>query len=180
MRAAANYPDRIDRIVNFGWTVGAPLGRLPMLMRVASVPAVARIMTKLPVNERVVRAMFRRIGLRQALETGRVEQEAIESYLALLRDTDTMRNELAISRCVMTFKGLDPRIELPHDMLATIETPIYFLWGEEDPFGGSEVARKFVKHILNAELEILPGAGHAVWMDDPDYAARVTRTFLYR
>lgn len=121
-----------------------------------------------------------RIGLRRALEAGRIEQEAIDSYLALLRHTDTMRNELAVSRWVMTFKGLDDRILLPREILASIEAPIYFLWGEEDPFGGTDIAREFVKHIPNAELEILPGAGHAVWMDDPDYAAKVATMFLTR
>lgn len=178
LRAAAAYPHRIRRMVEFGWTVGAPLARLPALMRVASIPAVGRLMTTLPVNERVVRAMFRRIGLRQALEAGRVAQEVIDCYLALLRYTDTMRNELAASRWIMTPRGLDDRIVLPHTMLASIQAPIYFLWGEEDPFGRADIARDFVKHIPNAELELLPGTGHAVWIDDPDHAAKVTSTFL--
>lgn len=177
-RAAAAKPRRVRRIVEFGWMVGAPLARLPALMRVASIPAVARVMTRLPVNERVVRSMFRRIGLRQALDAGRVHQGVIDSYLALLRYTNTMRNELDVNRWIMTFKGLDDRILLSPAFLARIKVPVYFLWGEEDPFGGADVARDFVKHIPNAELELLPGAGHAVWIDDAEHAAKVTTTFL--
>jgi hypothetical protein len=36
----------------------------------------------------------RRIGLRRALEAGFVSEEVVGCYLALLRDTDTMGNEL--------------------------------------------------------------------------------------
>jgi pimeloyl-ACP methyl ester carboxylesterase len=30
----------------------------------------------------------------------------------------------------------------------------------------------------SAELEILPGGGHAVWLDDPDRVATATKRFL--
>ena len=178
LRAAAAHSDRVDRIVIFGWTMGAPNPRLPALMRAASVPAVGRVLSRIPVNERAVRAMFRQIGLRRALETGRIQQEVIDCYVALLRYTDTMRNELEVGRWTMTRKGLHEAIVLPHELLSNIQAPIYFLWGEEDPFGSPEVAREFVKHIPNAELELLPGAGHAVWLDDAEHAAKVTSSFL--
>lgn len=66
LRTAAAHPDRIGRMVEFGWTVGAPIARMPLLMRLASVPMVGRLLTAVPPNERAVRAMFRAIGLRQA------------------------------------------------------------------------------------------------------------------
>lgn len=73
---------------------------------------------------------------------------------------------------------MDERVLLPVSLLAKIRTPVYFLWGEEDPFGGADIARRFVKHLPNAELELLLGVGHAVWIDDPDHAAATTRRFL--
>ena len=77
-------------------------------------------------------------------------------------------------------RGMDDRVLLPPSLLAEIDTPVYFLWGEEDPFGGVDIARRFVDHLPNAELELLRGAGHAVWIDDPDHAAATTRRFLCR
>jgi 2-hydroxy-6-oxonona-2,4-dienedioate hydrolase len=181
LRTAAAHPQRVGRIVEFGWTFGAPVAGLPLLMRLATVPAVGRLMTAVPPNERAVRAMFRRIGLRQALEAGRVSQEAVGCYLALLRDTDTMRNELrAGPRLIHPFRGMDERTLLPADLLARVHTPVFFLWGEEDPFGDAGIAQRFVEQLPNAELELLPGAGHAVWMDDPDRAAKTVRRFLSR
>lgn len=181
LRAAAAHPDRIGRMVEFGYTVGAPIARMPVVMRLASVPMVGRLLAEVPPNERAVRAILRGIGLRQALGAGRVPQELLDWFLALLRDTDTMRNELrAGPRIVLPLRGMNDRVLLPMSLLAKIHTPVHFLWGEEDPLGGPEIARAFVEHLPNAGLELLPGAGHAVWIDDPDHAAATTRRFLGR
>jgi pimeloyl-ACP methyl ester carboxylesterase len=160
LRGAAAYPARIRRMVIFGWTLGAGNPAFPMFMRLANTP-LGRLLARLPVNERIVRSMFKRIGLRQALEMGRVSQELIDCYVALLRHTDTMRNELEIGRWTMDWKGLNEDVVLSPHLLSKIETPIYFLWGQEDPFGPTEAGRSFVEQIPNAELELFPGGGHA-------------------
>ena len=119
------------------------------------------------------------IGLRGALEAGRVPQEVLDCHRAMLNDTNTMRNELRAYPPVMgPVRGMDERVLLPASLLAKIRTPVSFLWGEEDPFGDANIARRFVAQLPDAELELLPGTGHAVWIDDPDHAATTTRTFL--
>ena len=179
LRTAAAHPDRVGRMVEFGWTVGAPIGRTPLVMRLASVPIVGRLLASAPPNERAVRAILRQVGLAKAIETGTFSQASINWYLALLRDTNTMRNELdAGPRIISPLHGMNDTVLLPETLLAEIDTPIYFLWGEQDSVGGADIARQFVKHLPNAELEVMPGAGHAVWMDDPDHAAATTRKFL--
>ncbi len=90
-----------------------------------------------------------------------------------------MRHELEVTRCVMSpVRELDDRIVLPHHVLAAIKARIYFLWGEEDPFGGPDIAREFVKHISNSDLELLPGTGYAVWVDHPDHATKIVESFF--
>ena len=178
LRGAAAHPDRIERVVILGWMMGAANPELPLLMRLAAVPAVARPMAKLPVNERIVRSMFKRIGLKGALATGRISDELISCYTALLRDTDTMKNELEIGRLLIGWKGLNPEITLTEGDLAKIQAPVYFLWGEEDPFGSPSVAKAFVQKVPNARLEMMPKAGHAVWLDDPVHVAQVVRNHL--
>ncbi|HJR45844.1 MAG TPA: alpha/beta hydrolase [Actinomycetota bacterium] len=178
LRSAAASPERIDRIVEFGWLTGAPTAKMPLFMRVATIPALSRLMTSMPAPESAVRSMFKQIGLREALAAGRISQEAIDWYRSQLNDTDTMRNEMDAGPRVITLKGMDEQIYLSDDLLASIQTPIYFLWGENDPFGGADIARAFAAKLPNAELELLPGAGHAVWLDDPDKAAEVTKSFL--
>ncbi len=94
LRAAAAHPDRVDRVVEFGWTVGAPMGAVPLMLRIGGIPTFGRLAGMVPPTERAVRAMLRSIGLRGALATGRFSQQMVDTYLSLLRDTYTMRNEL--------------------------------------------------------------------------------------
>lgn len=181
LRGAAAHPDRIGRVVELGWTIGAPIARTPFVMRLASAPVVGRMLAAVPPNERMVRTIFRSIGLRAALDAGRITQPMLDWFLSMLRDTDTMRNELAAGPRILTpIRGINDSILLPHSLLAKIHTPVQFLWGDEDPMGGADIANAFVAHLPNAELELMAGAGHAVWMDDADHAAKTTRAFLER
>ncbi len=175
LRAAAAHP---DRVVEFGWPVGAPIGTVPLMLRIGGIPIFGRLAGLVPPNERAARAMLRSIGLRKALETGRFSQQMMDSYLSLLRNTDTMRNELKAGPHTFRFRGFNKSVFLPEALLGTIRTPTYFLWGEDDPMGDAKVARDFVGHIPGAELEMMAGAGHAVWIDDADHVAATTRRFL--
>jgi pimeloyl-ACP methyl ester carboxylesterase len=178
LRTAAVHPERIGRIVQLGWTIGAPTAGFPLIMRLGNTPLIGRLMTAVPPNARMVRMMFRSIGLRQALDAGRISQELVDAYVALLRDTDTMRNEIKAGPRIIKLWGMNNSVLLPKGLLAAIQTPVYFLWGQEDPFGGEDIAREFVKYVPNHELEILLGAGHAVWLDDPVRVARTTAKWL--
>jgi pimeloyl-ACP methyl ester carboxylesterase len=181
LRSAAAHPDRIERLVELGYPIGAPVERIPMVMRVTAIPLLGRLAASVPPTPRAVRMIFRGIGLRQALEAGRVTQEMLDWFLSMLRDTDTMRNELrAGPRVILPLRGLNDELLLSPALLARIEAPTFFLWGEEDPFGGADTARAFVRHVPNAELELMPGAGHAVWMDDAEHVAKALGAFLTR
>ena len=174
-RAVAAHPDRFDRLMELGYTIGA--NRVPASVRFAGAPGIRKLFGAMPINERSVRAMLRRIGLRQALDAGTFTQTDVEWYLALLRDTDTLRNEINAGPRFPVGR-MDDRALLPASLLAGIRTPIYLLWGDGDPFGSADLAREFVRYLPNAELEVMPGAGHAPWIDDPDHAAAITRAFL--
>ena len=180
LRGAAAHPERIDRVVEFGWTVGAPIGAVPLMLRIGSIPTIGRLAGIVPPNERAVRAMLRSIGLRGALATGRFTQQMMDAYLSLLRDTNTMRNELKAGPHTFRWRGLNESVLLPQSLLGAIHTPTYFLWGEDDPMGDEEIARQFVSNIPGAEIEMMAGAGHAVWVDEPHLAAAATRRFLAR
>jgi 2-hydroxy-6-oxonona-2,4-dienedioate hydrolase len=179
LQTAAAHPERIGRMVQFSWPIGAPNARTPAFMRMAAVRGVGRLMTMVPPNERTVRAIFRSIGHRESLKSGRITPEDVAWYLALLRHTDTMRNEFAWGRALMSpVRGLKREVEFPDAFLASVTTPTLFLWGENDPFGGAEVARRVVARVPSAELVLLPGAGHAPWLDELDRCVDATAGFL--
>jgi pimeloyl-ACP methyl ester carboxylesterase len=180
LRSVAAHPDRVNRMVQFSWPAGAPNSRLPAFVRIMSIPVLGRLLAELPANERTVRMAFGRIGHEASLDTGRITEQDLACYLALLRHTDTMRNELALGRALISpLRGLN-RVVLTDELLATVRTPTLFLWGENDPFGGVESARRVVGQMAGAELEMLAGAGHAPWLDDLDRCVGATAAFLAR
>lgn len=123
LRTAATHPERVDRMVQFSWPVGAPTTWVPTSMRILAIPGVHRLMAALPATERSVRSTFRRIGHGPSLQDGRITREDIECYLALLRETDTLRNELAFARAfVSPLHGLRD-IVLTDELLAAIDAP---------------------------------------------------------
>lgn len=99
-------------------------------------------------------------------------------YRALIADTDTIRNELdAAPKMVHPIRGMNTAILLDDELLERVRTPIRFIWGADDPFGGAEVANRFVRRIPGAALDMMPG-GHAVWLDDPERVTAATAEFL--
>jgi 2-hydroxy-6-oxonona-2,4-dienedioate hydrolase len=180
LRAAAAWPERVDRMVQFSWPLGAPIGHLPWALRAMTIPGLSRLAASMPANERSVRMLFRRLGHGAKLEDGRITQEDLDCYLAMLRYTDTMRNEIGPARALISpIRGL-AALDLTDEVLSRVTCPTLFIWGSQDVFGGADVARRLVARIPNAELDLMPDAGHSPWLDDLDRCARVVKDFLLR
>jgi pimeloyl-ACP methyl ester carboxylesterase len=178
LRTAAVHQHRVRSLTEVGWTVGAPVEKTPIIMRIAGMRRLGRLMTRVQINERMARSMLAQIGLRQAIEANRLPHEAIDWWRAQVNLTDTMRNEIAASPPIIRpLRGVNDTILLTDDVLARITSPTLFVWGADDPFGGESVARAFVPRIPGARLEIVPG-GHAVWMDDAKRVADLVGDFL--
>lgn len=178
LRSAAAHPERIERVVQMGCPAFVPGMRTPPFMRFLLLPGARYLMGSLPPNDRANRSVFRQIGHGASLDAGRVPQVFLDWYLALQRDTDTMRNETAMIARLGSIRGFDRSLTLSPALLGSVCAPTRFLWGEDDTFGGAEVARTTVAHLPNAGLELVPRAGHLPWIDDPDRAAQLTTTFL--
>jgi len=88
-----------------------------------------------------------------------------------------LRNELDAGPPIITLRGMNESVLLPHELLASISTPVRFVWGQDDPMGGAATAQAFTALVPNAELEMVPG-GHAVWIDDAEHAAGSVRSYF--
>jgi pimeloyl-ACP methyl ester carboxylesterase len=125
--------------------------------------------TSIPPTRGAVRAILRQLGLGPALSDGRVTDESFEWFVSLLRDTPTLRNESRLPRELL--QAAETSVSLPSDLLAEVRCPVRFIWGECDPFGGADIAERFVRQLPDAELELWPAAGHAPWVDNSELAA---------
>lgn len=179
LRTAAAHPDRVGRLVLFGWPAGVGSGRIPGHVRMTTVPMLGRLLSEGRPTESMVRGVFRLLRHRASLEAGRITAQDLAAYRALLGDTRTMTNEFKTATALIRpLRGMKKALVLDEELLARVKAPTYLVWGENDPFGGEETARRLAEALPHAELEIVPGGGHAPWFDDVPHAVQVTSRWL--
>jgi pimeloyl-ACP methyl ester carboxylesterase len=178
LRSAAAHPERIGRTVQMGCPPFVEGSATPSFMRAMMLPGIRHLIVALPPNERAGRMTLRQIGHGVSLDSGRVPQEFLDWYMALQRHTPTFRNEMSLIAGLGSITGFDPALTLDRETLSAVTSPTYFLWGEDDSFGGPDVARRLVAQMPEARLELVPNAGHLPWLDDPDHAAAIVRAHL--
>lgn len=179
IRSAAAEPSRIERLFEIGWPMGAPVGQVPVSMRIAAVPGLGKLMARLPAPRAAVRSILGGLGMKQALRDGRISEEFLDWYVALLRNTPTMRNEIDVNPPVLgALRGVDPDMLHADETLAGLAMPVAFVWGDDDPFGGGDVARAFASRVPGAELTVLPSTGHAPWVERAEEVAALAAEFL--
>jgi pimeloyl-ACP methyl ester carboxylesterase len=64
------------------------------------------------------------------------------------------------------------------DRIDTLAVPTLILWGEEDVVVPFAVAEAYAAQIPNAELVLLPAAGHSPQLEAPERVADAIRAFL--
>jgi pimeloyl-ACP methyl ester carboxylesterase len=175
LRSAAAHPDRFLRMVQMAAPALVPGDRVPPFLRLMARRNFRRVVNALPLNERAGRAILRQIGHGASLDAGRIPPAFVTWYVAVQRHTDTMRNDGEM------FGNVFPQwsgSRLTDDLLARATVPTLFWWGADDTFGGERVARHLVEVMPDAQLTMVPDAGHLPWLDDPAAAAAATTTFL--
>ncbi len=178
-RAAAHAPERIGRIVEYSWSMGAPMAKVPLLMRAAGIPGMGALTARMPVTKASAKMILRQVGLKGAVESGKFDDAMLDWFVSLLNNTDSMRNEIrSTPKVIRPIAGLNQAMLLERSLIERITMPVKFFWGEDDPNGGADVAQAFAAMFSDAELEMIPNAGHAPWIDEPERAAAATTEFL--
>ena len=166
-------------MVQLAYCVGAELEHVPTSMRLATMPGLGAIGARVPPTRSMVRSILKQLGLGPALDDGRLDPTAVDWFHSLLRDTPTLRNELAANPDLVHWRrGMNPEIRFDDALLASATTPSLFIWSEGDPIGGAHVARSFVDRIPGARLELLDDTSHAPWITQPERCADLVSEFL--
>ncbi len=178
LRSAAAAPERIVRMVQMACPAFAPGMRTPPFMRLMSMGWFRRFTGLFPPNGKVGDMILRQIGHGASLDAGRIPQAFKDWYLDLQRYTDTMENDGNTIGSAVSIRGFDPALTLPDELIAAVTTPTLFLWGEDDAFGGRDVAERLAELMPNAPLEMFPGSGHLPWIDFPEDIGPRAAAFL--
>ena len=178
LMAAAFAPQRVCRMVQLGCPAFVPGFTAPWFIRAMTLPTVRWLVSALPANEQVMARMLRQIGHGASLDAGRIPRIFLQWQLALQRHTDTLRNDGEMIGRAGSLLGFPRELTVPDTVLAAVSTATLFLWGEEDPFGSVEAARRTVALMPNASLRMRAASGHLPWLDDPEGIGRECAAFL--
>lgn len=178
-RGAAAAPERVEKLIEYSWLIGAPSESVPFSARMGALPGIRPLIARMPMTRGMVKGAFRQFGLGRAIDSGAFDDDMIEWAYTLLRHTDTMANEIqSMPKVVTPIKGYNVDVLLTDELLSKLTMPTLFLWGEDDPNGGAAVGKAFAPRLPNAELVIVQGAEHAPWIDDPTTCIEHTQAFL--
>jgi haloalkane dehalogenase len=127
-------------------------------------------------GERLIESYTREgfTGAMRAVSSG-MSEEAIEDYWKGFADDTRRRGHLEL------YRSGDFEKLLPYEgRLASLDVPTLIIWGEQDRFASVRMADRFHREIPGSELQVLAGAGHFVWDDEPDHANGALVDFLQR
>ncbi|MBI2917493.1 MAG: alpha/beta hydrolase [Chloroflexi bacterium] len=178
LRGAAAHPSRIARMVQMACPAFAPGMKTPPFMRLMSLRLVRGLMGRMEPNVKTARSILRQIGHGASIDANRIPDLFFQWYVDLQKHTDTMRNDGDMIGNLITLLGAKRSLTLSDELLRSVQTPTLFYWGEDDAFGGEEVARNLARLVPNAQLEMVPKSGHLPWLDDPARAVRATVEFF--
>lgn len=178
LRLASRHPARVGRVVLLG---GGPIvgeSGAPGIIRLIASP-IGAIMVRLPQKPGRVQAFMRQAGHGASLDAGRIPEEYIRWRVAFERETNSMRNERDMVRTIVSWrKGLRPGLTLDDAELAAIRQPTLLVYGTADPVGTVEIWRRVVGLLPRGEPQLVEGAGHMPWLDDPSGVAGHINRFL--
>jgi pimeloyl-ACP methyl ester carboxylesterase len=175
LRLAQRAPDRIGRVALLG---GGPLADLPVprFIRLLASP-VGALLVRTPSSPRMLRGQLGALGHGASLAAGRLD-DFLTWRVAFDRETGSLRHERAMVQAVLGRGGWRPGFIPTESEAHAIGKPVRLVFGSADPTGSVDLWRAFIEQLPNGELQIVEGAGHMPWWDDPVKVGRLVREFL--
>jgi haloalkane dehalogenase len=104
-----------------------------------------------------------------------IDRATVDEYWKCLQDDERRGSILDLYRSG-DFEKLAPYA----GRLAELGVPALLLWGDEDQFAPLGGAYRFRSELPDAELVVLEGVGHFLWIDEAERAAAELARFLRR
>lgn len=172
---AIDRPDRVAAMTHVGCPALALGTSAPLPMRLLGVPGIGRLLMKLsPPSrrqvERFARVVGEDLGGEHEIQDLLVATQQLPGVPAALRQ---------LVRSATRLRGAREHLVLHEEDLARIECPVQLVWGGRDAFGGPGVGQRMSDAIGQAELHVIPEAGHLPWIHWPQRVGRLTSRFLH-
>lgn len=167
---AVEHPDRVERLVLLNTTVYKSHYRPPL-------PALTQLV---PVVRDLTRPMFQKPAFEFFFKHGmarpdRLRPEVLENHWRLASRENGTRH---VFDTWAQFPDGSASIEKIRAGLPTLKQSTLVLFGAEDPYLPPPNAERFAKTIPEAELQLIPNAGHFLQEDAPEEVADRLSAFL--
>lgn len=124
-------------------------------------------------GEEMVKAMDREAFGQVMSASGSFSEEAVDHYFQAFTTPERRAGVLEMYR-----SGDFPKLAPYKGKLAALGVPTLLLWGERDEFAPVAGAHRFKKEIPHADLEVMRGAGHFIFADEPEQCAAIVADWL--
>lgn len=171
-------PERVSRMVQMGCPALILETSAPFFMRLLSVPGINRLIAP-NMQPREIENALHGLSIQGSREEDiatmpKVSAEVAYHFFNLPTYLETWTTLIS---AVATVTGARPNYQMRADELQRIQHPVQFVWGDNDPFGGLDVARRVIQIMSNAELYEMH-AGHLPFLDKPQECGQVVQGFL--
>ncbi len=174
---AERHPDRVRRVALLG---GGPLidsVPVPKMIRAIASPF-GSLIVRLKVDRSRLESILRDSGHGASIAADRIPDVFMDWRQAAHNDTAAMRHERSLVHRVVRGSGWHRGITFDDASLGTIETPVLLVYGTADPTGDVDTWRAFSAALPDGSLELIEGAGHMPWFDEPKRVATLVAAFL--
>ncbi|HET6403018.1 MAG TPA: alpha/beta hydrolase [Candidatus Thermoplasmatota archaeon] len=167
---AVEHPERVERLVVLNTTVYKSHYRPPL-------PALAQLV---PIVRDITRPLFQKPTFEFFFKHGcarpeRLRADVLENHWRLASGDGGIR--VIFDTWAQIPEGA-PSIERIRRDMGRFPGPSLVLFGADDPYLPPPNAERFAKALPNAELQLLPNAGHFVQEDAPEEVADRIMAFL--
>lgn len=175
---AADRPQVVTSIAVLGEPAYAfPGARAKFPLNIIGLPVLGPLMLAappppLPLYRRTIRRGFGDHAL------ANIDPDVLDANRLSVWTAGGARSVASLMRALMGRRGQAAAdVPLTDEDLERIRVPIWFLWGDQDPFMSPEAGAGFINRFDHATLDVVRG-GHVPWFDAPDIARTRLRTLI--
>jgi pimeloyl-ACP methyl ester carboxylesterase len=168
------HPERVQRLVLLGAQAGAA-HRPPLRQRLLVTPGLGGLLHAAGRTDRA--GLAARLVRRYAARPERLSDPLLDMIHAGEQMPGARRAARSLLQASVSPVGSSRLTYALRDELGAVKLPVLLVWGDRDPCS-TRWGRELCEHMPNARLEVVPEAGHLVWLDDPEATARAMRDFM--
>lgn len=181
LRFALATPERLTGLAMIG-TPSLPGTRAPLPFRLMGTPGVGTLIAR----QRETPKSFRRFaGMVGEGDTIDAHPDLVELMVAVGNDPVASRalqheiGSLISPHALVSRTGLRREARVTEADLRKLAVPTLLVWGDHDPVGSADAARRIQARIPHADLHVVHG-GHAPWLGQPTQIAAALVDWVQR